>query len=254
MKKSIFFSSLVFIAFGIITGCNKDNLPPETPEGTFFGPTRLLGNGQVRSYVTLDQDGNPLEIGFNFSADMLHGLPTDTGMGNMIMLELPPQATGMGYDHLEIDWNPHGHDPLPIYGLPHFDFHFYLVGMDVLSQVIPGPDTIPVLAQFVPKDYVSGIFAVPYMGVHWSDTLSPEFHGHVFTSTFIYGFYHGQMYFVEPMVTKVFLQTKSDVSFPVKQPEQFQKEAYYPMTYSIHFDANKKQYSIALKDLVKHGS
>src|SRR4051812_20501784 len=29
------------------------------------------------------------------------------------------------FDHVTIDWNPHGHHPIPIYGKPHFDFHFY---------------------------------------------------------------------------------------------------------------------------------
>jgi hypothetical protein len=59
------------------------------------------------------------------------------------------------------------------------------------------------------------------MGVHWTDTLAAEFHGHPFDETFIYGFYHGKMVFVEPMITRALLASHPDVTAPVKQPRAF---------------------------------
>jgi hypothetical protein len=235
-------------AFFNFSGCKKNDNP--TKAGTFYGKQESLGNGTIRSYVTLDNDGNPASLGFNFTENMLSGLPA--APGQMIMLDLPAQATVSGFQHLEVDWNPNGHEPMPIYGLPHFDFHFYLVTMNDLMNVTGGPDMTPVDPQYIPKDYVSGIMAVPNMGVHWSDSLSTEFHGIPFTHTLIYGFYKSKMLFVEPMITKAFLDSKTDITLPVKQPVAYQKPAYYPSTYKVDYDGSKHEYNVSIENLVKH--
>jgi hypothetical protein len=219
---------------------------------TYYGDETHVGNGSVRTFITLNDNGDPQSIGYKFSESMLSGLSDKDGMNNMFVLNFPPQANVTGFDHAELDWNPNGHDPLPIYGFPHFDFHFYTVGTDQLSKIIPGPDTVSVDKQYIPKDYVSGVMAVPNMGVHWADTLSSEYQGQKFTTTFIYGFYHGKMIFVEPMITREYLETHPNVTMPVKQPAAFQKPGYYPTQYSIHFDPNKNEYTIALEGLEKH--
>ena len=153
------------------------------------------------------------------------------------------------YSHVLIDWNPQGHVPLFAYGLPHFDFHFYMITPQEQSQVIPGPDTIPVDPKYIPQNYVSGMMAVPDMGTHWVDTTSGEFHGQPFTITFIYGFYHGEMTFLEPMISKACLDTKPDVTLPIKQPQAFQKHGYYPTKVHLYFDDHDQQYVIALEGL-----
>jgi hypothetical protein len=246
MKKAFFAVAVIIIA-ALLTGCHKGD---DVNGKIFYGEKHKLGNGTVRSYVVLDWNKNPVSIGFNFTEKALSGLPTGDGMDNMLMLDLPAQAASSGYNHLEMDWNPNGHDPFPIYGLPHFDFHFYLVGMDELMQIVPGPDMTPVAPEFIPKDYISGVVAIPNMGVHWVDPLSPEFQGHTFTETFIYGFYKGEMLFVEPMATVAFFNTHPDVTLPVKQPQQFQKHAWYPTKYRIVYDQH--QYYVSLEGLVKH--
>lgn len=247
MKKYFwFFSAVVILSISFIS-CKKDS-----GSGTFYGARANVGNGTVRTFVTLNDDGNPETIGFKFTESMLSGLPDKDAMSNMHNLQFPPQAGAAGYNHAELDWNPNGHEPLQIYGYPHFDFHFYMVGDDELGTIIPGPDTVAVESQYIPKDYVSGVMAVPNMGVHWVDTLSSEFRGQKFTTTFIYGFYHGNMLFVEPMITREYLETHPDVTIPVKQPAAFQTPGYYPTKYSIHYDAGKKEYTVALEGLVKH--
>ena len=45
----------------------------------------------------------------------------------MVTLSLPDQAKGYGFDHAELGWNPNGHEPPQLYGIPHFDVHFYMV-------------------------------------------------------------------------------------------------------------------------------
>lgn len=168
------------------------------------------------------------------------------------MLDLPKEAAGSGYNHCEVDWNPHGHDPLFAYGVPHFDFHFYMISMEEQAAVIPGPDTVTVAPQYIPKDYVTGVIAVPNMGTHWADTTAPEFHGQPFTATFIYGFYQGKMTFLEPMITKAFLETHPDFHLMIKQPQAFQRHGYYPTRVHLSFDNKKNEYVIAMEDLKYH--
>ena len=249
MKKTIILATLFASIF--FFGCKKIEINHEG--ATLYGAPQKLGNGTVRSYVTLNFEGIPTSVGFNFPESMLQNLPTTSGPESMIMLDLPKQAKITGFQHLEVDWNPNGHEPIPIYGAPHFDFHFYLVGMDELMKIPGGPDMTPVEPQFIPQDYVSGIMAVPNMGVHWSDSLSSEFHGVPFTHTFIYGFYKSKMLFVEPMITKAFLDSKTDITLPVKQPAAFQKPGYYPSNYQVHYNASKHEYTVSIENLSKQG-
>lgn len=247
--KKVFLLVTAFALTAVFTGCKKNDLKSKI----FYGQTANVGNGTVRSFVVLNWDGTPQSVGFNFTKSMLAGLPDDGKIPTyMTMLDLPPQAASSGFNHLELDWNPHGHEPSNIYGLPHFDFHFYIVGMDELMQIIPGPDTTSVDPKYVPKDYISGVVAVPNMGVHWVDPNSPEFNGKTFTTTYIYGFYHGSMLFGEPMITKAYLETLPNVTMDVKQPAEFQKSGYYPTKYRISYDPQGQQYFVSLEGLVKH--
>jgi len=243
----IFFIAVLLVT---IASCKKDDNKTTTYEGASVN----VGNGTAHTFVTLDKNQKPVTIGIRMSATALDGLPTngDPNMGGEVppyMLAMPPQASSSGYNHSEVDWNPHGHDPLFAYGVPHFDFHFYMITPQEQSDVVPGPDTFAVNTRYVPKDYVSGMTAVPNMGTHWVDTTSGEFHGKPFTITFIYGFYHGNMTFMEPMITKDYLLQKSNVTLPIKQPQAFQRHGYYPKQVHLYFDNSSQQYVVALEEL-----
>jgi len=248
LKLSFIISVLLSATF---VSCKKEN---NNSPRTFYGQAVPFGGDSARSFVTMDANSEPISIGIQLGENALNELPDDTKHEHehSYPLPLPVQAKVSGVDHIEVGWNPSGHDPAPIYGLPHFDFHFYYINEQEQSSVIPGPDTVRVPMQYVPMDYVSGVMAVPDMGVHWSDTTSAEFHGMPFTTTFVYGFYHGKMTFLEPMVTKAFLQTHPDYSAAVKQPAAFQQSAYYPTSYKVAYDATKQAYLITLKGLKKH--
>ena len=243
-------SFLFILLTTLFISCKKDKDLSQTYEG----PAVQIGNGNVHTFIAMDADGKPATIGIRLSADALNGLPAngDPNMGGAVpgfMLSLPAEASQSGYDHCEVDWNPHGHDPLFAYGVPHFDFHFYMITPQEQASVIPGPDTFSVAPQYIPQNYVSGVMAVPDMGTHWSDTTAPEFHGQPFTATFIYGFYHGHMTFLEPMVTKAFLESKPDFTLPVKQPQAFQRHAYYPTNCHVYYDSKTNEYAITLEGL-----
>lgn len=250
MKRKQFITAGVSII--ILLACHKDK--DKGPQ-TYFGTTVPLGKGSVRAFVTIDNQGRPATIGLRLTEDALNGLPTDTTGGReeyQNPIPLPDQAKITGIDHMELDWNPYGHDPTAIYGVPHFDFHFYLISTQEQAGVIPGPDTFSVAKAFIPQDYFSGVVAVPDMGVHWLDSTSLEFHGHPFTDTYIYGFYHGKMTFMEPMITAAFLATHPDYSMNVKQPAAFQKSGYYPTIQQVQFDQTQHEYVVTLAGLVHH--
>jgi hypothetical protein len=245
-KLSINAFILLSVAF---IGCKKENdISPQT----FYGTAVSLGDDSARSFVILEADGQPLLIGIQFGEDALNNLPVHTMAGmrdHMYSLSLPVQAKASGIDHLEINWNPMGHDPFP-YLQPHFDFHFYYVGQQERNIVVAGADTVRVPEQYVPKDYISTITAEKNMGVHWIDTTSQELRGSNFTQTLIYGFYKGKMTFIEPMVTRAFLQSQPNFSASIKQPAAFQVEKYYyPTNYQIKYDAAKRKYQITLTGL-----
>lgn len=243
MKKnaSIFFVLLI-TAFA---SCQKSH----SDMRTFKGAPVTIGNGNAYTFVTTDAIGEPETIGIRLTAGVMDGLPTDSAE-HSFELTLPNQAANSGYDHCEVDWNPHGHEPLFAYGVPHFDFHFYTISEQEQSQVIPGPDTVSIDPKYIPQDYVSGGVAVPDMGTHWVDSTAAELHGIPFTTTFIYGAYRGKMaIFLEPMITRTFLETEPDTAMSVKQPETFQHQGYYPTEYHVRYDSRNKEYVVTLEGL-----
>ncbi|MEW6601870.1 MAG: hypothetical protein AB1499_12935, partial [Nitrospirota bacterium] len=71
-----------------------------------------------------------------------------------------------------------------------------------------------------------------------------------FTKTFIYGFYDGHMIFVEPMMTKAFLETKPNVADRVRLPKSYSKHAFYPASYKVKYNAADREYEISLESLM----
>ncbi|MBA3726294.1 MAG: hypothetical protein H0W86_07530 [Armatimonadetes bacterium] len=180
--------------------------------------------------------------GLSFTETALTGLPEnkpDNGMdGYEFVLMMPKQAGSTGISHVSIDWNPKGHIPPGVYDVPHFDVHFYLAStkermkmtLDEASmkkcQKKPDAKLLPAGYIYAPQGEVK------YMGAHWVDVKSPELNGSPFTHTFIYGTYDARVVFLEPMVTRAFLEGKAAVNAPIKQPETYQLAGkYFPTKY-----------------------
>jgi hypothetical protein len=247
----------LFAALLAAGGCSKDD-NPATPSkaGDFNGPSSTLGNGTVRAYVKLDDGGAPTAIGIRFSETALTGLSNDPlAAANALVLALPSEGSATPFTHVFLNWNPLGHPPDSIYTLPHFDIHFYLIPSDERAAIMP-TDTVKggkvPSATLVPSGYVNGVEVVPMMGVHWVDVTSPEFAGQQFTRTLIWGYWDGKQAFIEPMITRAFIESKVADVKDIRQPSAFSKAGYYPTKYSSSYDATAKEYTIALKEFVKH--
>ena len=189
----------------------------------------------------------------------------------MLQLALPTDAPVTGYNHVMLDWNPQGHEPAQVYTLPHFDFHFYQVTPAQVMAIMPTDPqfaaksaSLPA-AQFVPTGYqaastLAGIPAaaavVPMMGLHWLSVTSPELQpppaGKSFTETFIYGSYDGKFIFLEPMITKAYLESLKNTAGMTRNlgtAAQVATPGYYPAAYAIRYDATAKEYRISLENL-----
>lgn len=254
----------IFILFLIFTSC-EDMIPSEDAiqstklkaeislekSNDFYGPTQPMGNGVIRSVVTVGHDGVPKAVGIEFSAKALEKLPDEE---HNIHLALSNKAEGLIVDHIDVGWNPHGHEPEGVYTLPHFDVHFYWISVaevDMIPFSVGMADLPP--AQYRPVDYSPDAVTIPQMGRHWLYNYAPELpwvEGATFTQTFIYGSYDSEFHFYEPMVTKSFLEAKDfNNPYPISQPTNFQRSGYYADSYEFNYDSVKKQYRVMLTGL-----
>ncbi len=225
-----------------------------SPARTEFGPSIAFGSGTARTYVEVSSQGDPVELGITLSETALTGLPA---AGTAFELALP---TGVGvapYNHAVINWGPSGHPPA-VFSVPHFDVHFYMITPAERNAIGPADPEFATktartpAAGFVPAGYVRDPFAIPGMGVHWTDPSAPEFNGQGFTKTFIYGSYDGTFTFAEPMLTKALLESKPAVAVtPLKLPAQYAKPGYQPTSYTVGYDAGAKEYRIGISGLVR---
>jgi len=249
---------LATIVMTSILGCAVfRNLGPTA--GTYDGPSRDMGGGRAHAFITIDAGGRPTAIGVRISETALAGLPAEPphdADGWEYVLSLPKEAAISGYNHVGIDWNPKGHIPPGVYDKPHFDFHFYLISLEQREKITAkGEDLARAhrapAPEFMPQGYIlpDGT-EVPRMGAHAIDPTAPEFNKLPFEKTFIYGFYDGQMIFLEPMMTKVFLESKPNATDRIKLPKTYSKHAYYPTIYSVKYNATQREYEISLESLL----
>lgn len=248
--------ALFALGTALLAGCAMPDRAAYSPAGTYEGPPVAIGQGQARTFVVLDERGQASTLGIRLSEGALSGLPADGE--REYPLNLPEEAAGTGYDHVTVDWNPHGHIPPGIYDKPHFDFHFYVIDKEQRNAITLEGDDLERARKapepaHMPADYVLPPGTeVPGMGAHAVDPGSDEFQGKPFTQTFIYGFYDGRIVFVEPMMTLEFLASRPAVSTPVQQPELHDPAFAYPTGYGVRYDAASAEYEIRLEGLVRH--
>jgi hypothetical protein len=51
------------------------------------------------------------------------------------------------------------------------------------------------------------------------------------------------------MITRAFLEAKTNITEAIKQPAKYQQPGYYPTKYSVRYDPIKKEYTVALEGL-----
>lgn len=255
---------LMIMAF-IVLGCENESISDSKVDSNasktalkksnvgqqFYGPTQPLGNGVVRTSVTISKDGVPSQVAIVFSEKALYKLGDEPFE---LFLDLPNKANDLVIDHVALGWNPVGHEP-GFYEIPHFDIHFYwiteeeqmMMTNDEMAAIEPTPE-------YVPATYFPTPGYVPMMGKHWLSGLAEELNpNHVFDKTYIFGSYNGDFIFEEAMITRdYFLGKEFPVSSEIFQAEEYAIAGYYPTTYSVSFDSTKKLYTVSLDNFVWH--
>lgn len=225
----------------------------------YYGPEAKLGQGTVKSYVAMNAAGDPTAVGLIMTEAALEGLPNTKpaeGDGYELVLSLPKETKSTVFNHIGLDWNPVGHVPIGVYNVPHFDFHFYMMSESARKQITLKEDDMKRCQEKPPADMIpEGYIYAPeseikFMGAHWVDLKTPELNGGKFTQTFIYGSYAGKVNFIEPMVSLAFLQSKPNLTAPIKQPKAFAwKNRAFPTEFSIRHDSLRHTYTIELGKL-----
>src|SRR4030095_1604016 len=213
---------------------------------TFYGPEVHLGDGKMRSFIRMTHDDVPKEVGLEITSGLFENLPTA-----YLDLHIPLHRKAnevTPYDHLEVDWMPNGHPPA-YFQLPHFDLHFYMLTEEE-QMMIPAPTATNTLLTstaaygrpspgVLPVDYTVASAAVPMMGRHWLDKFADVLSGASFTHQLIYGTFDNEVVFLEPMVTRAFLLSGTEVHKVFKQPNTFDPtRTSYPTRYNIYRDEN----------------
>lgn len=233
-------------------------------EGVFFGDPVSMGQGTIRSWAKLDENDNLQALGVTLTEEALTGLPASMTPGIIwkeFLADLPAEAKEKTpFEHFGVNWNPEGHIPKKIYGVPHFDFHLYMITPEERDQITfrgEGMDKIQKKppAAYLPEGYIYAKKGEePGMGAHWVDSSAPELQGEPFTHTFIYGSYDGEVIFWEPMITKNFLKRHPDTTIKIKQPKRYPERGYYPTTYSIRYDADRGEYAVSFGGMKRRSS
>lgn len=267
-----------------------------------FGPLISLSSnphfanskGRVRSFILYDDKGIPLEVGMEFNPEALD----ETTLPNFLstyeegefLIPLADPDNPTVFNLLTWTWvaGPnggvqHGHGPVGIYDIQHFDFHFYLNTQEIrdMINVFDSSDEyakaimLPA-EEFWPDEYKRPIDAfgnaigvAPGDGSHWNNAFGPEFrqpppdtHFQFFESsgvpfgpgyTIQYGAFDGVQTLLEPMVTPAFLKSHRNAQISIPQPQKYFKTGYFPTTYEIRYvEGDEFPHKILLKDLVFH--
>jgi hypothetical protein len=228
----------------------------------FKGPQIQYGSGKARSWISVNSNGFPVELGMELTSDVLNDLSLlNTGHELTTVLPLHHKAKQLTpFEHLGLNFQPAGHGP--VFWAEHFDFHFYTI-TDEERMAIPPYDSndqaiVDAFNYFpdtskMPSDYFrfpgqGGVY--PMMGKHWvpqdwQTGYNP------FTHVMILGTYTQKNVFIEPMVTTEYLLAEEEFSGDYSQPQTFEEPGNnYPTKYNIYHDSKKGTIYITLSDFV----
>lgn len=254
------------------------------------GDSADLGNGNVSTYVETDAAGDLVSIGVRLSASALEDIPsepdgtapcfdvdgdgTQDPMTECFMmlrrdLHLPTaasQATAP-FGYVQFNYNPMGHPPPApaVYGVPHFDFHFFLVGLEDVKEIRTGTcgffidcevyerARVPVPAQYMPPTYIEVGAAAGEEGNHLLPSTAPELADPPadFTQTFIFGSYEGHIIFYEPMIAASVFTSTLDECYSIAQPTAWEVAGPYPTKYCIRYLPDEEAYTVSLESFVR---
>jgi hypothetical protein len=217
-----------------------------------------MGNGTATSFLTTGNDGKPSALGVVLQEAALTGLPS--AEKTLFELAFPP---GTAFDHIELRYWSHGHDPQELFAIEHIDWIPFLLTQqqrdaitatgDDVARVLRVPPAEQIPPGYAPIPSVDEFFAEPRYGTRYFDVanFTPVLNGTAaYTTTLFYGYYDGKIDFLEIPITLAYQRSQSDVSFPIQLPQSVPKGGYYPTRYRIRHDTANHEFTFTMEGLV----
>lgn len=165
------------------------------------------------------------------------------------IIALPAEITAAtGFDHLGVNWEPHGHPPA-LFLTPHFDFHFYAITPDRVRSIdcadLSKPTDVPA-GYTLPDVEIPGMgslvgLCVPQMGMHAMlqeeiDDTEP------FGASMILGYYRNEPIFIEPMISRAKLLDARSFTVEVPAVTARSSSAKWPTKFVATYDESARAY------------
>ncbi len=270
-RKAIAPSLLVLLSAAtvLVSGCGgggSGSVTQTVTPGTYFGQTQPMGNGSVRSFVSVGSDGKPASLGVSFSENALTGLPSDLPPlqhGISTVIQFPSEAAQTPFNHIELRYWPEGHDPDGVLSLSHIDFVSFVISPqerdqitaqgENLAKVLKTPQDSYIPLGFAPIPSVDFAYAEARFGTRYFDVakLTPVLSGtETFTTAVFYGYYNGQTNFIEIPITIPLLQSQSGITDTFAAPSSAAKAGYYPTRFRVQRNPVTNEQTFFLENFV----
>lgn len=272
-KKSLI-SGLLFLALS----CNNEDDPILLKEdihaaqskisfdkvNLFKGPEVQYGTGKARSWISVNMEGFPVEIGVELTAKVFEDLnQLPSGHYETAVLPLHHKAKELTpFEHIALHYHPTGHAPK--FFVEHLDFYFFTIS-DEERLAIPEYDAnnqsiVDAFNSFpdadkMPSSFIKlpGQLAVyPQKGKHWLPN-------YLFASSYLFinhemvlGTFAQKNNFIEPQVTIDYILSGQSSSVAYPQPDTFEEPGNnYPTKYNVYHEEKSGNVYVTLSDFVK---
>ncbi|NIN71124.1 MAG: hypothetical protein GTO46_04140 [Gemmatimonadetes bacterium] len=217
---------------------------------TVEGSCGDLYDARVCTWATVD-GGEVVEFGATVPVEAIESAPADLELVfppmPVAIIPLPAEVEErIGFNHLMINWENHGHPPA-LFAVPHFDFHFYTVDPATVSGMDCGdvrkPEQLSA-GYALPDITIEGLgelvgLCVPGMGMH--AMLAEEIdQTEPFGASMIVGYYGGDVIFLEPMIARSKLLAAEGFTMAIPEVKTAAAGMQWPSRFeAIYDDANR---------------
>ena len=234
---------------------SKSNIPENSnADEIFLGPEIEMGKGSVNSWIRVNHNSLPVEVGIEMTPEVFIDLPKDSDFGKPIIVPLPKIATELTpFNHVGINWSPGNYSDIESFNEEHFRFYFYTISLaermlipawsletDIKFSTYPSKNQMPY--NFFPILKGPGSYAEK--GRLWLSGNSGDYTP--FSHTLALGTYNGDFTFINLMVTSKFLTTgEQPLNNSYSQPLSYPINKLFPREYNI-YTTKKGNYCVSL--------
>ncbi|HSD14439.1 MAG TPA: hypothetical protein VLB74_07300 [Flavobacterium sp.] len=267
MKNGSFIRKILFVGLLLVFfSCDKDEYSNNSPEGTastgkdivnpiIYGDEVEVGKGTVKSWISVDEFGKPLEIGIEMTPSVLENLPIDSDFEKTPIIPIPKEASVLtAFDHIGLNWNPDNYSTISGFKVPHFSVYFYLISENERKGIPEwSEETDPLFSFYPPKNHMPAVYSpidkaegsLATIGRHWLN----QYEGPLETHTLRLGTFNGRFAFVNPVVALDFLKSEKKANGSIPQGVENPSNNMLPREYHIYTN-EKGNYSISLGNFI----